>query len=188
MDKNTPVSQISFVAFDFETTGLSSERDAIVEFGAVKFKDGKILGTFQALVDPGRPIPADAAAISGITDAMVQGQPTLAAVLPDFLKFIDGSVLMAHNAGFDLGFLRKACSQLNAPMPANMVLDTQTIARRSFPGQKSYSLQNLVAFLKFPPNTAHRALDDSQMCMKLFCACVDKKGFMGDCALGDVMD
>jgi len=188
MDRSTPVSEITFVAFDFETTGLSAEKDSIVEFGAVKFNGSKILDSFQSLIDPERSIPLDASQVSGINDAMVKGQPLLPSVLPGFMQFIEGSVLIAHNAGFDLGFLRKACALHGLPLPENLVLDTQVIARKAFPGQKSYSLQNLVNFLRFPPNQAHRAKDDAIMCMKLFNACVAELSFMGELALADIMD
>lgn len=176
------------VAFDFETTGLSPERDEIVEFGAIKFIDGKIVGQFESLIDPLRSIPADASRISGIDDSMVKGKPRLAEILPGFMAFIQDSVLMAHNAGFDLGFLRVGCTRVGHALPQNLVIDTQILARKAWPGQKSYSLQNLVAMLQIPPNKAHRALDDSLMCMKLFLACADRLSFMGDIQLRDVLD
>jgi DNA polymerase III epsilon subunit family exonuclease len=187
MDKNTPVSRVTFVAFDFETTGLYADQHHIVEFGAVKFCNSQTLESFGQLVDPGRPMPADATRVSGITDAMLAGQPAIASVLPDFMRFIGDSVLVAHNAGFDLGFLRAALDRNGLGMPGNLVIDTQALAKKAFPGQKSYSLQNLAAFLKLPPNQAHRAVDDSIMCMKLFLACANQLSFMGDISLAEVM-
>ena len=181
------VSKVNFVAFDFETTGLYAGQDSIVEFGAVKFLNAQVLESFGQLANPGRQIPADATRVSGITDAMVAGQPSVASILPEFMRFIGDSVLIAHNAGFDLGFLRTALDRANLAMPGNLVIDTQALAKKAFPGQKSYSLQNLAIFLKFPPNQAHRAVDDSLMCMKLFLACADQLAFMGDITLEEVM-
>jgi DNA polymerase III epsilon subunit family exonuclease len=188
MDKSQAVSQVTFVAFDFETTGLYAGQDSIVEFGAAKFRNGQVLETFGALVDPGRPMPPDATRVSGITDAMLKGQPAIATVLPDFMRFIGDSVLVAHNAPFDWGFLRTTCDRNGLAMPPNQFIDTQVLAKKAYPGQKSYSLQNLAAFLRFPPNQAHRAVDDSVMCMKLFLACANELAFMGDITLGEVMD
>jgi DNA polymerase III epsilon subunit family exonuclease len=132
-------------------------------------------------------MPPDATKVSGITDAMLTGQPAIADILPGFMRFIGDAVLIAHNAGFDLGFLRTACDRNGLSMPANLVIDTQALAKKAYPGQKSYSLQNLAAFLRFPPNQAHRAVDDSIMCMKLFLACANELAFMGDITLEEVM-
>lgn len=187
MDKKQSVAEVTFVAFDFETTGLSSGRDSIVEFGAVKFKAGKVLDSFQSLVDPGRPIPSEASKVSGITDAMVKGQPDITAVLPGFLDFIGDSVLIAHNADFDAGFLRAAIQKQGLPSLGNLIIDTVGLSRRAFPGQKAYNLQFLVSYLNIPPNQAHRALDDSLMCMKVFLAASDALSFMGDISLGEVI-
>lgn len=187
MNLEQSIHDLTFVAFDFETTGLYPAQDSIVEIGGVKFSNGSVLGEFQTLVDPQRSIPADAARISGIDDSMVKGQPTLDRVLPEFMEFLTGSILVAHNAGFDLGFLRTSLERRNLGQVQNVVIDTQQLSRRAFPGQKSYSLQNLASFLNFPPNQAHRALDDSIMCMRLFQACADKLSFMGEISLKEVL-
>jgi len=187
IDKNQPVSTIQFVAFDFETTGLQANRDHIVEFGAVKFQGGKVVDTFQALVDPGIAMSPEVSRISGITTDMLTGKPKLGEVLPAFLDFLKDSVLIAHNADFDAGFLRSAIQKERLSSLQNLIIDTVGLSKRAFPGQKSYSLQNLCAFLKFPPNQAHRALDDSVMCMKLFAACAEALSFMGDLPLADVI-
>ncbi|WP_037545481.1 3'-5' exonuclease [Spirochaeta lutea] len=187
MNLQQSVLDTTFVAFDFETTGLYSTSDRIVEVGAVKFQGATVLGEFGHLIDPGRAIPEDASKISGITDEMVRGKPSIQTVLPAFLEFIQGSVLVAHNAGFDLGFLRAALQICDVPDIENLVIDTQQLAKKAFPGQKSYSLQNLATVLKFPPNTAHRAVDDSVMCMRLFNACADQLSFMGEISLAEVL-
>ena len=187
MNLDQPVSEIEFTAFDFETTGLTPGVDRIVEFGAVKFKNGRVVGTFEKLVNPGIVISEEASAVSGINNSMVVGQPEVATVLPEFVAFAGDSVLMAHNAQFDLAFLRAALLDGKLADVKNLIIDTQVLAKRAFPRQKSYALQSLVAFLKFPPNTAHRAQDDAYMCMRLFLACVESLSFMGDISLSEVM-
>lgn len=187
MELDTSVDELTFVAFDFETTGLYPRNDEIVEIGAVRFRGGEVLAEYSELVNPGREIPLEAQRISGIDDAMVAGKPLLSALLPGFLEFLGDSVLMAHNAGFDLGFLRAAIEKSGGGSLNNLVIDTQQLAKKAFPGQKSYSLQSLAGVLKFPPNQAHRALDDSVMCMRLFLAACDSMSFMGSISLAEVM-
>ncbi|THB64275.1 MAG: 3'-5' exonuclease [Spirochaetaceae bacterium] len=187
MDMNTSLNQLTCTAFDFETTGLHPGIDKIVEFGAVQFVDGKMTKSFEALCNPGVPIHPEASRVSGITDNMLVDKPSVKDVLLDFMDFIGDSVLIAHNAGFDLGFLRAALLEHQLPDMKNLIIDTMIIAQRAFPGQKSYSLQNLVSFLGIPPNTAHRARDDAYMCMKLFLASADALSFMGDISIGELM-
>jgi DNA polymerase-3 subunit epsilon len=188
MDRDTSIQNIIFVAFDFETTGLYPQQDDIIEFGAVKFTvvDGPI-AEFRTFVDPNRPVPPDASEISGITTEMLIGQPSLSIVVPQFKHFIEGTVLVAHNAGFDLSFLRAALAKIPSSDIDNFVIDTQQLAKRAFPGQKSYGLQNLASFLQFPPNQAHRALDDAHMCMKLFISCASALSFMGEITLHELL-
>ena len=188
MERDTSIQHITFVAFDFETTGLYPQQDDIIEFGAVKFSvtEGP-MAEFRTFVDPNRPVPADASDISGITDDMLVGQPSLSIVMPQFKEFIEGTVLVAHNAGFDLSFLRAALAKLSISDIDNFVIDTQQLAKRAFPGQKSYGLQNLATFLQFPPNQAHRALDDAHMCMKLFLSCSSALSFMGEITLHELL-
>jgi len=188
MERATSIQNITFVAFDFETTGLYPQQDDIIEFGAVKFntQEGPI-AEFRTFVDPKRPVPKEASEISGITSEMLIGEPELSLVLPQFKDFISGTVLIAHNAGFDLSFLRAALTKLNFADVDNFVIDTQQLAKKAFPGQKSYGLQNLSLFLQFPPNQAHRALDDAHMCMKLFISCASTLSFMGEITLHELL-
>ena len=187
MNKNDSVSDITFVAFDFETTGLYAGSDRITEFGAVKFRGGEILGEFGTLVNPGIAIPEDAVRVSGITDSMVVDKPRVEDVLDDFLAFIGDSVLIAHNASFDMGFLRSALAGSNRGDVTNLVIDTQQLAKRAYKGLKSYSLQNLCTHLGFEKNNAHRAVDDSIQCMRLFQACANELSFMGEITLDEVI-
>lgn len=187
MNSDQSVSEVPFVAFDFETTGLYPARDRIVEFGAVRFRDRTEEAAFDALVDPGIDISGEAGSVSGITPEMVKGKPGVAETLPGFLEFIDGAVLVAHNAEFDVGFLRAALQAAGHPDIKNPIIDTQALAQRAFPRLRSYSLQNLVAELALPAGNAHRALDDARMCMHLFSACADALSFMGELTLGEVL-
>lgn len=97
-----------FVVFDLETTGLDPKKERIVEIGAVKFDRRGPIGRFSVLIDPQRPMPPEASKVNGITDSMLKGKPDIAKVMPDFLRFIEGAVLVAHNAPFDCSFVDAA--------------------------------------------------------------------------------
>ena len=183
----TTVSDVEFVAFDFETTGLYAASDRIVEFGAVRFRDDAVLAEFELLCDPGIPISPDASRVSGISDADVRGCRPVADIVPEFMRFVADAVLVAHNAPFDLGFLRAAAQGCGLGDVRNPVVDTQALAIKAFPKRRSYSLQNLATDLGLAPNRAHRALDDAVMCMRLFHRCVAELSFMGDLLLSDVL-
>ncbi len=187
MDLQASVADVPFTAIDFETTGLEPAVHKIVEFGAAGFKGGEVLDTFEALVNPGVGIDQDAGRISGITNEMVRDQPPIEAMLVPFVQFIGESVLVAHNAAFDVGFLRAALERAGLPPVTNAIIDTQVLAQKAFPRLKSYSLQNLGAALGLPRGNAHRALDDAVMCMRLFLACVDELSFMGEISLEEVL-
>lgn len=187
MDTSQSVADLTFTAFDFETTGLNPATDRIIELGAVKFRGSDIVGEYQALVDPEIPLESGASEITGITAQMIAGQPKVREVLPQFLDFLGDSILVAHNAGFDIAFLRSALQTTDLEPVKNPLIDTQILAQKAYPRQKSYSLQNMVEFLGLPPNNAHRALDDAVMCMKLFNACVQELSFMGEITLGEVL-
>ncbi len=187
MNTEQSVADTVFTAFDFETTGLQVGLDRIIEIGAVRFKGTRILGEVELLVNPERDIPEDAAAVSGIRDEMVRHKPVIAEALPDFMEICEGAILIAHNAQFDLGFLRAALQETGLPEVSNRVIDTQVLAQRAFPRLRSYSLQALVEMLEVPPNNAHRARDDAFMCMKVFQACAQQLSFMGEVSLSEVL-
>jgi len=126
----TPLSRVTFCVIDLETTGCEAGIDGITEIGAVKVRGGEVLGEFQTLVNPTGAIPPFIAVLTGITDAMVAGAPRLGQALPAFLEFSRGAVLVAHNAPFDLGFLRAGCDQLGIAWPGYEHLDTARLARR----------------------------------------------------------
>lgn len=170
MDPITPIAQAEFIAFDLETTGLHPMSCQIVEIGAVRFRgDGEILGQFQQLIDPQAPIPWEAFRVHGITTSMVKGQPVLADVLPRFLEFLGAApvVMLAHNAGFDLGFLSVALSRLRQPFPAHQTLDTCALARRRVPLRR-YNLEALGRHWGLIETEAHRALEDALLLKQVF--------------------
>ncbi len=154
----TPVAKVIFSAVDIETTGLYPYLgDRICEIGAVKFTLSSKLAEFSTLVNPGIPLSRATRYINGITDAMVKGAPFIAEIEDEFLSFIDGTVLVFHNAPFDLSFLlNEADSPIN-----NFVLDTLTIARRRF-NFVSNTLKYIVRTLEVNPLPIHRAINDAR--------------------------
>lgn len=187
IDPKRAVSEFTFVAFDFETTGLHAASDRVVEFGAVRFQLGRELATFQQLVNPGIPIHPQAASVNGINDEMVSNMPKIGAVLPEFMHFVGDALLIAHNAEFDVAFLRAELQRTGMPTVTNPIIDTQRLAQRAFPGKKSYALQSLVEMLAIPPDTAHRAVQDARQSMIVFQRCVEALAFMGDLTIGEVL-
>jgi DNA polymerase III epsilon subunit family exonuclease len=126
-------------------------------------------------------------AIHGIDETMVIKRPRIRAVLPDLLLFIERTVLVAHNAAFDMGFLRAALMSSGLGDVRNIILDSCDLAKRAFPGKKSYSLQKLAADLALKSGEAHRALDDARLCMQLFMRSVDELSFMGQLQLNEIL-
>ena len=165
------LSDVEFVAFDLETTGLSPTSCEIIEFGAVRFRlDGEELAHMQQLVDPGCSIPRAATRVHGITDAMVKGKPRVPDVLPGFLEFLAGpdTILLAHNAKFDVRFLREAKSRVAVGLPGGHVVDTLSLAKRCIRGLPSYQLDHLVNHLGIAESENHRALADARLVMSTF--------------------
>jgi DNA polymerase-3 subunit epsilon len=156
------VSKTVFTAFDTETTGLSREKDRLVEIGAVKFLgDGTVLATTNWLVNPQREIPYYATKVHGITDEMVADAPMFADIWPDFKEFCGDSILMAHNAPFDVGFLKAELARAGIEAPALPVADTLPLFRKWFPNEESHSLGKLTESLGVSGKTYHRAEADA---------------------------
>lgn len=158
-----------FVAFDTETTGLWALSNKIVEIAAVKFNiDSPITLEFQSFVNPGRPIPAEVTAIHGITDEVVAQAPDSAAALAAFVDFCGtDTILVAHNAPFDISFIGNELERAQIPYPANPILDTVDIYRRYCPGMPSYSLLSLARQFGFASSQEHRGLSDSHLVRQL---------------------
>ncbi|HVE99284.1 MAG TPA: DEDD exonuclease domain-containing protein, partial [Mycobacteriales bacterium] len=177
----TPLRETTFVVVDLETTGGSPHACAITEIGAVRVRGGEVEGTFQTLVQPGTPIPPFIAVLTGITDAMVASAPRLATVLPAFLEFARGSVLVAHNAPFDLGFLRAACRQQQLEWPGFDSLDTARLARRVLTRDEApdCKLSTLARLFRATVTPCHRALADAQATVDVLHGLMARLGNLG---------
>lgn len=157
-----------FIAFDLETTGTVPGVDRIVEIGAVKFNNLEVEAVFSTLINPGKPIPPGATAVNGITDDMVAQAPDIELILPEFSKFCEDLILVAHNAPFDSQFLMADFKRLEVSGPTGTVVDTLPIARKVLPGLPNYKLGTLVQHLKIPSSNFHRAEEDATYCGRLF--------------------
>ena len=136
----------------------------ITEIGAVKICGGEILSEFSTLVNPGEPIPPYISVLTGITDAMVAGAPRIETVLPAFLEWAGGTVLVAHNAPFDIGFLKAACAKTGRDWPGHRTLDTVALARRTLGKEEvpNCKLSTLAMFFQAETDPTHRALADAR--------------------------
>jgi DNA polymerase-3 subunit epsilon len=160
-----------FIAFDTETTGLYPVGARLVEIGATRFDaGGERIADFEHLIDPEMPIPPDAQSVNGITDEMVKGEPTVEAVMPAFIDFLDGldNMLVAHNAPFDLEFLGVDMLRLGMALPRHTVFDTCLMAQAILPGLRSYRLEALAVVLGISSSQRHRALSDAEMTKEVF--------------------
>jgi DNA polymerase-3 subunit epsilon len=177
----TPLRETTFVVFDLETTGGSPATCAITEVGAVRVRAGVVEGTFQTLVHPGEAIPPFIAVLTGITDAMVASAPRIDTVVPAFLEFARGAVLVAHNSPFDLGFLRAACAQTGHEWPAFDHLDTVTLARRVLTRDEArdVKLSTLARVFRTTVAPCHRALADAQATTEVLHGLLERLGNLG---------
>ena len=178
-----------FTALDFETTGLNASSDDIIEVGAVHFLSGNVVDTFEQLISINRALSEEVQKIHSISDDMLQNQPPIESVLPRLLAFIGDSVIVAHNALFDMGFLNAATNKCGIERVRNRVVDTVSLARRAFPGRVSYRLESLAndLALEYTHSRAHRGLHDATICMLLFERCVKELGFMGHLTLSELI-
>jgi DNA polymerase-3 subunit alpha (Gram-positive type) len=165
---NTPVAAVTFVLYDTETTGLSPRKERIIEIAATKFLGGKVLEEKAWLINPGRPIPPEAMAIHHITDADVRDKPDFKTVYPEFEQFIRGAVVMAHNAKFDVGFIREECVRNNLQPPSNLALDTLPMFRTWFPHLKRHDLDTLNTAFQIKQENRHRAQSDTADAVRIF--------------------
>ena len=157
-----------YIVFDIETTGLSNKTERITEIGAVRMVGGEVQESFNTFVNPGKPIPAKIVELTGITDAMVADAPSEAEALKRFYDFCgDCRVLVAHNAGFDTGFIREAAKRSDLPYEFTSV-DTVPLCRSLYKGLKNYKLDTVAEFLKLPPFNHHRACDDAAVLAGIF--------------------
>jgi DNA polymerase-3 subunit alpha (Gram-positive type) len=148
-----------FVAFDVETTGLSPAKERIIEIGYARYKDGAIMESGSCLINPG--IRINNAHIHGITNEMVADQPGFTEAYAEFSRFVGDSVLIAHNASFDVRFMRAEIERNNLAPVDNPVINSLSLFRRWYPDAPSHKLSRLSADLDLPPATQHRAQDDA---------------------------
>ena len=159
--ESTLLSQVTFCVVDLETTGTSSSVGGITEIGAVKYRGGEEVSRFGTLINPGQPIPANIVMLTGISSSMVADAPRIEDVLEMFLDFVQGTVLVAHNARFDIGFLNAALERHGYDPLSNAVVDTVTLARRLVRSEvPNCKLSTLAAHFNFPHQPVHRAMDD----------------------------
>ncbi|MGO1469005.1 MAG: PolC-type DNA polymerase III [Tissierella sp.] len=156
-----------FVIFDIETTGLSAINDSITEIGAIKVKEGKVIDRFSQLINPERPIPEFITKLTGITDTMVEDKPTIENVVPTFSDFIENSILVAHNASCDVGFIRENFKKANLTL-SNPILDTLELSRAVFTDLKNHKLNTLAKHLDVNLDNHHRAVDDAKATKDIF--------------------
>ncbi|MBC6462214.1 DEDD exonuclease domain-containing protein [Actinomadura sp. HBU206391] len=180
-DLGTPLVDVTFVVVDLETTGGSPAESAITEIGAVKVRGGEQIGEFATLVDPGGPIPPFITVLTGITQQMVTAAPAIGAVLPAFLEFARGCVLVAHNAPFDMGFLRAACAAEGRAWPAFPVVDTADLARRVLTRDEvpNCKLATLARFFRTATEPCHRALADARATVDVLHGLIERLGAFG---------
>ena len=172
--KDKKIDEEEFVVFDIETTGLNSHTNKIIEIGAVKIKAGRIIDRYSQLINPGISIPYHITEITSITNEQVANQPKIDEVIGKFVDFIGDAVLVAHNAPFDMGFIKRDIKEyLNIDLE-NSVIDTLQMARDLFPDFKKYGLGDLNKSLGLALEKHHRAVDDSQATANMFIIFLEK--------------
>ena len=157
----------SFVVFDLETTGFSNKNDKITEIGAVKIENFKIVDRFSQLINPQKDISYKVQELTGITNDLIKDKPTIEEILPKFVEFIGDSVLVAHNAAFDMGFMQQKCREQNIEFK-NTSIDTLTLARTLLPHMKRFRLNLIAKELGVPLLNHHRAVDDAEATAHIF--------------------
>ncbi len=167
-----------FVVFDIETTGFSKEKCKIIEIGAVKVENGEVTERFSTFIDPGMPIPQEITELTGITDSMVRNAPSFEEVIDSFIEFCSGCVMVAHNASFDMGFMKRKSEECGRSFDLPY-LDTLILARCMYPGLSNYRLDTICRHLGVILAHHHRAVDDAEATANAFInmlAELDSKG------------
>ena len=161
-----------YVVFDIETTGLSKKHNKIIEIGAVKVKDGEVIDTFSEFINPGVPIPYQIEQLTSINDDMVKDAPMSDVIVPKFVEFCGDDIVVAHNASFDTGFVRKNAEELGLKFD-NTVLDTMTLSHILLPELGKFTLDRVCKELKIVNAHHHRAIDDAEATSKVFFKLMD---------------
>ena len=168
----------TYVVFDLETTGFSAKSDKIIEIGAVKVTNGKIVDRFSTFVNPERPIPFRIEKLTSINDNMVIDQPTIDEILPKFMEFCKGAIMVAHNADFDMSFIAHNCKEMGLECDFTIV-DTVAMARYLVVGLGKYKLNNVAKALGIALDHHHRAVDDAECTALIFlklCKMLEERG------------
>ncbi|MDO5067377.1 MAG: DEDD exonuclease domain-containing protein [Propionibacteriaceae bacterium] len=188
-DLGTPLRAETFTVVDLETTGTGREAE-ITEIGAVKVCGGEVVGEFQTLVRTTSPVPAMIQALTGITDSMLASAPKLQVALPSFLDFATGSVLVAHNAPFDIGFLRRGCEELGLTWGRRAVIDTVALARQVLlQGEvRNCKLATLAHHFGSPTQPDHRALSDARATVDVLHGLLERVGNLGVDTVADLRE
>ena len=184
----TPLSEVTFVVLDLETTGASPDTCAITEIGAVKYCGGERVATFQTLVNPGSPIPPFITVLTGITESMVYPAPSIREVIPALLEFIGGAVLVGHNLRFDTSFIDAALLRDGRERLPNRRVDTLGLARRLLRDEvRDMKLGTLARHLRVPETPNHRALADAQATAEVLHALLERAATLGVLGLDDLI-
>jgi DNA polymerase III epsilon subunit family exonuclease len=179
---STALHETTFVIVDLETTGASPKKGAaITEIGAVKVRSGEYLGNFESFVNPLTPIPEYITQMTGITDLMLAKAPVIDEILPDFLEFAGSeaqTIIVAHNAPFDLSFLKSAAKEIDLDWPNYKTLDTVTIARQVLSKEDvpNCKLSTLAQFFGTKTEPNHRALDDAKATTEILHGLIERLG------------
>ncbi len=188
-DLGTPLSQVTFVVLDVETTGGSPATCNLTEVAAARYRGGELLGTYQTFVRPDERIPPFITALTGISDAMVADAPPSGEMLPSFLEFLGGAVIVGHNVRFDLSFLNHALESTGRDRLANATVDTLALARRLVRDMvPNCKLGTLAASLHLPHQPSHRALTDVLATGDLLHALLERAGSFGIVGLEELLD
>jgi DNA polymerase III subunit epsilon len=181
---------VTFVVLDLETTGGAPDGGGIVEVGAVKVRGGERLGELATLVDPSAPLPAFVSALTGLTSRRLDGAPSIATVLPTVLEFLGDAVLVAHNAPYDVGFLKAACAAHGYEWPKPVVLDTAALARRVLMTDEVHNrrLATLAKHFHATTDPIHRALDDARATVDVLHGLIARLGGYGIFTLRDTVE
>ncbi len=176
MENSKPWTEYTFVAFDLETSGAYPLGSEIVEFGAVKWRGGQEIETYQTLFHPSEPMSAFNMGIHGITNEMVADAPLISEKIHEIRQFFEGAILMAHHAPFDMGFVAVDFEKYGVSFPEPAVICTSLLSRKVIPESANHKLQTLIKFLGLDGGQAHRGLDDARACLQLGLICMKRVG------------
>lgn len=185
MDRTRPWTDFPLVAFDTETSGAYPLGSEVVEFGAVKWFKGQIIDELQILIKPSRPMGETVIKIHGITNEMVESCPPMSAVIHQIENFLRDTIVMAHHAPFDMGFMCVEYEKNGIALPTTPVFCTSLLSRKLIKGSINHKLQTLIQFLNIDGGTAHRAADDAKACLQVGLKCLNS--LPENCSIQEVL-